>query len=502
MTEPLTTRETLRLEALHSYGILDTEAEPAFDRISSLAARLFAMPIATICFLDDRRQWFKSRVGIDLVEAPKAGAFCELVVDTALPLVVDDAHVDERFSALPLVSEPPRVRFYAGAPIFSAHGYPLGTLAVMDVQPRSLEAHQVAALEELASMVSDQLDARSISRAKRLLDKITGTSPDVIYLFDLELGRTVYRSCESNMVPGYDLDERAGAPHALHIHQEDRARVHQHLLDVRAASDGERKQLSYRVGHDALGYIWLLANEAVFERDAQGHPKLLLGVASDITELKEAQEQLARLAVTDEMTGLPNLRALHERLALMLAEADRGRSFALVMLDVDHFKMINDAYGHKVGDEALVRVGQCLREHVRATDLVSRYGGEEFCVLFSDVDELTAVALAEKLRAALEATHDPVHVTASFGVCASTWHGFAEIERTADSMIRVADDALYRAKRSGRNRVEIAHSGITTGIMTRPTDAEFAQARAAQATGGTPPRKRILEVFRRLSARR
>ena len=501
MTESLPSHETLRLEALHAYGILDSEAESAFDRITSLAARLFHAPIATICFLDEHRQWFKSRVGIELSEAPKAGAFCELVVQTARPLVVNDAARDERFAELPIVRSHPDVRFYAGAPIFSARGFPLGALGIMDTQPRSLDERELADLTELAAMVSDQLDARSTGRAKRLLDKITRTSPDVIYLFDLELGRTSYRSCESDMVPGYDLDARSSLPHALRIHQDDRARVEHHLDDLRSASDGERRQLSYRVGHDALGYIWLLANETVFERDAQGRPKLVLGVASDITELKEAQEQLARLAVTDELTGLPNLRALHERLALHLAEADRGRSFALVMLDVDNFKMINDAYGHKVGDEALRVLSHCLREHVRATDLVARYGGEEFCLLFSDVDELTAVALAEKLRAAVEQISEPVHVTASFGVCASTWDGFAELERTADSMIRLADDALYRAKRAGRNRVELAHSPIVTGVMKRPPELLFGPARMLEHRAAEH-KKRIIEVFRKLSARR
>jgi diguanylate cyclase (GGDEF)-like protein/PAS domain S-box-containing protein len=500
MGEQVTTREALRLEALHGYGILDTEAERAFDRISGLAAHFFAAPMATICFVDDRRQWFKSSVGIAVSEGPKAGVFCEVVVDMAAPLVVRDAQVDARFANLAIVQGAPHVRFYAGAPVLSAEGYAIGTLAIMDIVPRELDGEEVTALVELSAIVSDQLEARATGRAKRLLDKITGTSPDVIYLFDLERKRTAYRSCESNMVPGYDLDERA-EPHALTIHEDDRARVEQHLADLRAASDGECRQLSYRVGHEALGYIWLLANETVFERDAQGKPKLLLGVASDITELKEAQEQLARLAVTDAMTGLPNLRALHERLALLLAEADRGRSFALVMLDVDNFKLINDAYGHKVGDEVLVRLGQCLREHIRATDLVARYGGEEFCVLFSDVDEFTAVALAEKLRAAVESIREPVHITASFGVCASSYSGFGELERNADTMIRVADDALYRAKRSGRNRVEIARSPIITAVIPRPMDMPLRAPAPANESQGAP-KKRILEVFRRLSARR
>jgi diguanylate cyclase (GGDEF)-like protein len=463
-----TVAEAQRLEALRRYAILDSEAEPSFERLCALTARLFETPMAAISFIDESRQWFKSTVGIPMRETPRDLSFCDYTIRGTGPFIVPDAQLDPRFCSSPFVTQPPGVRFYAGMPILSRDGYALGALAVLDIVPRLLDREHLATLIDLAAIIMDQLESRATVLAERVLDKITRTSPDVIYLFDLERQRTVYRSCERMHAPGYDLTGPGPG-----IHPEDLTRVRAHLAEFADATDGTRQQ-SYRIGDEHGGYRWLLANETVFERDASGRPNLLLGVASDITELKLAQAELARLAVTDEMTGLPNLRALHERLSLLIAEGARGRQFAVVMLDVDHFKVINDTYGHTIGDEALKQIARTLREHVRATDFVARYGGEEFCILFTDVDHHKAFVLAEKLRAAIAAISLPVPVTASLGVCARSSLG--AMSHGAEVLIHAADDALYRAKRAGRNRVELASEpSLTTGL--RPPPAPSARDR-------------------------
>jgi diguanylate cyclase (GGDEF)-like protein len=178
----------------------------------------------------------------------------------------------------------------------------------------------------------------------------------------------------------------------------------------------------------------------------------------DITKLRAAQERLAELALTDEMTGLPNLRAFRSRLEQLVHESDRGRRFALVMVDVDHFKKVNDTHGHDVGDQVLRAMARTLRHSVRKVDLVARYGGEEVCVLYVDVDDATAFMLAERLRTAVAGIDDPLAVTCSLGVCAHTG------ERNGldgDMVLRAADAALYSAKRSGRNRVVMCHGHAT-----------------------------------------
>jgi diguanylate cyclase (GGDEF)-like protein len=457
--------EAQRLEALRHYAIMDSEVEPSFERLCALTARVLKAPMAAISFLDERRQWFKSTVGFTVRESPREESFCGYTILGTSPFIVPDALADERFASSPFVCGPTRVRFYAGIPVLSRDGFAVGALAVLDTVPRVLEPELVQTLIDLGPIVTDHLEARAKVLAERLLDKITRTSPDVIYLFDLERQRTVYRSCEGALAPGYDSTVSDGSAPA--IHPDDLPRVRAHLASFTDdAADGTRQQ-SYRVGDAQSGYLWVLANETVFERDENGRPRVLLGVASDITELKLAQGELARLAVTDEMTGLPNLRALHERLSLLVAEGQRGRQFAVVMLDVDHFKVINDTYGHTVGDEALKQIARTLHEHVRATDFVARYGGEEFCILLTDVDQHKAFVLADKLRTAIAAISLPVPVTASLGVCARSALSGPSVG--GDVLIHAADDALYRAKRAGRNRVELASEvSSTTGMRPPP----------------------------------
>lgn len=193
-----------------------------------------------------------------------------------------------------------------------------------------------------------------------------------------------------------------------------------------------------------------------------GHDRVVTGgiaTAYDVTELRKMQaelraanEALAAMAVTDGLTQIPNHRAFQDRLSTLISEAMRGRSFALAMLDVDHFKQFNDSFGHQAGDEVLISVAKTLKENTRKVDFAARYGGEEFAVIFLDVDAARAARLAEKLRRKISEIENPYRpITASFGVAM-----YGPTTPTEQSLIKAADDALYRAKDAGRNRVEFA----------------------------------------------
>lgn len=180
---------------------------------------------------------------------------------------------------------------------------------------------------------------------------------------------------------------------------------------------------------------------------------LELRVAERTEALATANAALARLAHHDALTGLPNRRAADERLNAELARQRRyGGEMALLLVDVDHFKRINDGHGHAVGDAVLRDVALRLQASVRESDFCARFGGEEFVVLLTETDEGGARLVAEKLRAAVAAPMSgPVAtVTASFGLAVS-----ARGEE-AGSLLERADEALYRAKVHGRNRVELA----------------------------------------------
>jgi diguanylate cyclase (GGDEF)-like protein len=172
-------------------------------------------------------------------------------------------------------------------------------------------------------------------------------------------------------------------------------------------------------------------------------------------ELAQAYQRMEELAMRDGLTGLLNRRAIEQRALAHLAEAERrGLPFALALVDVDHFKALNDAHGHAAGDAGLGHVGRCLSLALREYDAVGRWGGEEFLVLLPGADLSTAAAAAERLREAVELTPlaagggASLHLTVSVGVAALT----AEAS-SLDDLLKAADGALYRAKAAGRNRV-------------------------------------------------
>ncbi len=161
LTTPIPANETERLAALHRYKILDTPPEAAFDRITTLAARLFNMPIALISLVDESRAWFKSCIGFTAREVPRDATLCSFAVLTNEPLIISDTRLDERFACNPFVQSEPGVRFYAGAPLLSRDGFNLGTLCLLDTQPRNwFSAEQQATLVDLAAMVVDELELR------------------------------------------------------------------------------------------------------------------------------------------------------------------------------------------------------------------------------------------------------------------------------------------------------------------------------------------------------
>lgn len=163
MIAPLPTNETKRLEALRRYRILDTPAEQAFDDFAFLASTICQTPIALMTLVDTDRQWFKARLGLDATATPREQAFCAHTILGTGVMIVEDATRDDRFANNPLVTADPHIRFYAGAPLIDGEGNGLGSLCVMDRQPRPLSPEQSKALQALARQVISQLELRRAS---------------------------------------------------------------------------------------------------------------------------------------------------------------------------------------------------------------------------------------------------------------------------------------------------------------------------------------------------
>ncbi|WP_404383298.1 diguanylate cyclase domain-containing protein [Caenispirillum salinarum] len=199
----------------------------------------------------------------------------------------------------------------------------------------------------------------------------------------------------------------------------------------------------------------------VFPAELLARTKVMLGLRHKHLRLMEAQSELQRIAMTDSLTGIANRRAFVDRLFSEITRSERsGVPFSVVTVDIDHFKSINDRYGHGGGDQVLCRMADAVGRIVREVDIFGRLGGEEFALLLTGARMGQAQAVAERIRSIccnlrVPVEHDEITFTISAGVAVWQGHG-------PHALMKEADDALYEAKRTGRNRVVPAATAVPT----------------------------------------
>jgi diguanylate cyclase (GGDEF)-like protein/PAS domain S-box-containing protein len=250
------------------------------------------------------------------------------------------------------------------------------------------------------------------------------------------------------------------------IYPEDQAKVGEAMARV-LVKDAQGASIEFRLctGDGALRWV---ENRYVPVRDQEGRLIEVEGIIIDITERKAADEKITLLARTDGLTGLANRATFTERLAQSFAAAQRGaRPFAILYLDLDKFKPVNDSFGHPVGDLLLQQVAQRLKSCTRVTDLVARLGGDEFAVLQGEIsDPASAGALAAKIQTALGAPFlldgNEVHISASIGVSS-----YVASSTGPDTMLVQADLALYRSKDEGRNQYHFHSHELDQEVLDR-----------------------------------
>jgi diguanylate cyclase (GGDEF)-like protein len=281
--------------------------------------------------LDERRQWFKAKVGFESDEKPRSVAFCAHAIESEDDLlIVEDAWEDPRFANNPQVTGEPHIRFYAGASMRSRAGVRLGTICVIDSNPRDLTEQQRSLLTDLAALAVDEMELRLVNRqllSMTQVDAMTGAHSRAFFL-------------------------------------------------ERAESEGAR----------SLRY---------------------------------------------------------------------SRPLCVLAFDIDHFKSVNDTWGHAAGDAALCAVVNAAKQTLRTPDVLGRMGGEEFSALLPETDADGSLRIAERLRIAIEEL-DLSHGEAGFSVTVSVGVALFQPGTTIDVTLKQADDALYTAKRDGRNRVVLA----------------------------------------------
>ncbi len=314
-----------------------------------------------------------------------------------------------------------------------------------------------------AAIVREQR-AQALSDAKRIVEN----SSTVLYRASPTPSKALIYISDNIARFGYEADPLIAAPehYKSYVHPDDLSKVLASQIQA-VGPDGHAGVVEYRFRTLSGSYRWIEDHYNPV-RDAKGKLVEVEGLLVDVTEHKEAEQMISILARTDALTGLANRRTFLEKLDQAFAATRRGgKSFAVLSLDLDHFKEINDTLGHPVGDLLLRAVAERLKNIVRATDTVARFGGDEFMVLQTDMNEPEAAgALGEKIRGALALPYalndNTLQITASIGIAI-----FSTELDNAEAMIAQADVALYRAKEEGRGRFRFHSDDMNAEVRAR-----------------------------------
>lgn len=292
--------------------------------------------------------------------------------------------------------------------------------------------------------------------------RLTEYSADIICRTGLDM-RFLYISPSCVQVLGYTPEEMMSMEPFGHVLPEDlpglAATAYRNL-----APGTEPSRATARMRKKDGTIVWMEITARVVRDPSTGEAAEAVIVMRDVTERKSMEDQLARLALTDGLTGLPNRRAFDEDLDREWKRTLReGSQISLLLVDIDHFKEFNDNYGHQVGDDCLRTIAIAVQGAVRATDIVARYGGEEIAVILPSTFTPGAVEVAEKVRSAVEALkfHYQICpdgrscVTISVGVGTALARDGGTM-RMPESLLLAADNALYKAKHEGRNCIATA----------------------------------------------
>jgi diguanylate cyclase (GGDEF)-like protein len=486
---PVLADEDERLAALRSLHVLDTAPEQVLDDLVAIAAKICGTPTALLSLIDRDRQWFKARVGMKVQETPREMAFCaHAILQPDQVMEVSDTLRDERFATNPLVTGDPHIRFYAGAPLVTDEGQAIGTLCVLDSVRHTLDDDQRETLQKLSRMAMSYLQ---VSRSDALMHRLRDVSRT---LAKMHAVNDIPDAASAVAVAAREILHADGAtlmiadhPGAVHYrpagiatpHAQDAAELVQVVVDSRTdsavATVVQNRQPLFIADADASGLIaadlieqfqlatafylpllhetavagvlviWWRTGQEVLSQPSIVAASILADEASSTLARLDALAALRHAAETDPLTGLLNRRAFTAGLTRLPPDS------AIVMLDLDHFKRINDQDGHQAGDQVLKSFSAHLRAAARSEDLVARWGGEEFVIALPGGTAEGAQSLLTRVRESWAGA--PVTFSAGYTII--------NPRETATTAMERADTALYQAKTAGRNQDTYAPA-ITT----------------------------------------
>lgn len=356
--------------------------------------------------------------------------------------------------------------------------------------------------EELLRRIDHTLTRRRLEKENSLILQrlqqsekwhrfLVNSSPDFIYTLDAE-GRFTFLNDRISDLLGWDRGDLLGKPYTVLVHEEDLARA-VHIFNERRTNARQHKQLELRLkcnpgqrrprAMNTRYRTFELKATGMYEDTGNRFETRFIGsygVAKDISERKQAEEMIHYQTYHDLLTGLPNRALFRDHLGLALAQSKRnGQNLAVLILDLDHFKVINDSLGHGSGDELLLNVGARLRQCLREGDMLARLGGDEYAVLLpalptrGDIERITRKIISALSRP-MQIRDQEVYVSVSIGASMSPDDG-----DMVDTLIRQAEIAMYQAKTQGRSRLQFWQAGMQAPYSARiQLEAELRRALA------------------------
>ena len=466
--------ERERLERIRILDVARVENSFEFLNIVEITAEIFNAPIAAITVLDSDTQWFFASKGLQIDRSERCDAFCNITIEQDTPFVVEDALAQAAFAHNRYVTEDPHLRFYAGAPISLTPGLRIGALIVIDQAPRKVDSGRLRQLERLADVAAEAFRQRGhVACVEQLSKKLTERErfthaqnqllQETQEVFEVasELANfgswsldfetnTVTWSRGVKRIHGVADDFEPTLENAISFYEPE-ARPAIEAWVRKAIASGEDYSIEQPI-RTAAGERKTVRSIGRVGRDEHNVPKRLYGCALDVTEERCRQEITERLATRDALTDLMNRRSIEAAYAKRLAVESDATTLQLMLLDLDHFKFVNDSEGHAVGDRVLQCFAQLLRRSARSSDSVARLGGDEFLMMIESPDADAGARVAERVLA--QARQEPLLCNRATPV--STSIGLSGVSSKGldfAAALKCADVALYEAKRLGRNRM-------------------------------------------------
>lgn len=494
------------LEPLHGIGAEASEDAATalrFDRIVALACELFRVPAAMVLLTERDQQWIKAADDIVGGTVPGDHPLLSEALAGSAPLIVADTMLDDRFSDCRLAPGRAPVRFFAGLPLIVDSDGAAGLLCLMDRQPRTLSERERGLMTEMSLIITDRLRLHRSKRAleselarRRAIQAVVKRQKQKLWKQE----RLLQQSSRLARIGGWEYHTGTGriqwSDEVYRIHELPFSYEPQ-LEDLADFYPGPARETYRSVVESALAegrgfevelpFVTAKGNDRwvriVGEVQRQDSRVVrIFGSLQDVTEQRRAEQRIEFLARYDPLTSLPN-RTVFQALLEELLAGDEGPLSALALIDVDHFKDINDSLGHQAGDALIQEIAQRICAACRGCDHVARVGGDEFAVIFRNVRSKEHVGeLAAGLLAALSRPHchngSQIEVSASIGLVLCPGGG-----GKPQDLFRNADIALYSAKAEGRNcyvffddamRQEVEHrQGVLAAIRTALADGEL-----------------------------